>query len=102
MTRPQAHQKAKRLADLLALPTEDYRVDPYLRAAQALQAMGREKGCARLRELAAKEKYPYTRTLSLCRMLFQSKPKGTFRRAFIGGAFFAPGTDYTDWPSEPI
>ena len=37
-----------RLADLLKLPydnRDDYRVDPYLKIAQSLQAMGSEKAC---------------------------------------------------------
>jgi hypothetical protein len=94
--------KAARLADLLALPTEEYRVDPYIRAAQSLQAMGKDKACKLLGELAAKDQHPYTRTLVLCRMLFKAKPKSTFRRAAIGAPVFPAKTEDDDWPNEPI
>jgi hypothetical protein len=94
--------KAIRLADLLALPVEEYRSDPYIQAAQSLQALGKEKTSALLRELAAKEDWPYCRTLSLCRMLFQAKPERTFRRAAVGGVSFPGRTKYEDWPLEPL
>jgi hypothetical protein len=95
-------RKEIRVADLVALPTDDYHVDPYLRSAQALQELGKEKACALVRELAIKDPWPHTRTLALCRMLFQAKPKERFRRAAIGAASFPGGTEAEDWPSEPI
>jgi hypothetical protein len=91
-----------RLTDLLALPVNEYRSDPYTQAAHSLQALGKEKACALLLELAAKDQYPYQRTLVLCRMLFQAKPKGTFRRAEIGLTFLPHGTTDGDWPLEPV
>jgi hypothetical protein len=93
--------KEIRLADLLALPDREYRVDPYLKAAESHQSMGKEKAYSLLLELAAKDEFD-TRTVSLCRMLFQAKPKSTFRRTAIGAAYFLGGTDYEDWPLEPI
>jgi hypothetical protein len=95
-------RKEIRLADLLVLPDDEYHVDPYLRSAQSLQELGKEKACALLRDLASRDPWPHTRTLTLCRMLFQAKPKGTFRRALIGAASFPAGTEDEDWPSEPI
>jgi hypothetical protein len=97
-----APPKAVGLAELLSLPDEEYRAEPYLRAAGSLQALGEEKACSLLGKLASKDRYPYTRTLSLCRMLFEAKPRSTFRRAYIGAAVFLGGTEYGDWPLEPI
>jgi hypothetical protein len=100
-----AAKKETRVADLLALPSDKYRVDPYLKIAQSLQVMGQKRACALIRELAVKEakaKWPYTRTICLCRMLFKAKPKSKFRRAAIGGRFFPASTTYNDWPLEPI
>src|SRR5262245_31321698 len=35
-------------------------------------------------------------------MLFQAKAGAKFRRAHIGAPAFPPGTDFADWPNEPI
>lgn len=91
-----------KLAELMDLPTTYYVVDPYLRAAQSLQGMGKEKACAKMRELAAKDRCPHTRTLVLCRMLFKAKKESDFRRAYIGGPGFVDGGKPSDWPLEPI
>jgi hypothetical protein len=92
------------LKDLPDLQFEHYRVDPYIKAAAALQAMGKEKACKWLTELARQEqkKYPAHRVIVLCRMLFTAKPDGKFRRPYVGAADFLGGTDYGDWPLEPI
>jgi len=96
--------KEVRLADLLALPRQNYRVDPYLRVAEPLQAMGRVRAVKLLHELAAKDEkqWPHTRTIVLCRMLFKARPQCIFRRAAIGGPVFVGRTSCQDWPSEPI
>ncbi len=93
-----------RVADLLKLPVDDdYKADPYLKAAQSLQAMGKEKACVLLRKLAAQDKWPSQRTVTLCRMLFKAKRGDKFDRAEVGGPSFLPGgTDVDDWPLEPI
>jgi hypothetical protein len=96
------------IADLLKLPDLDaYKVDPYLNAAQSLQALGKDKACVLLNELAAKEfaakdGWPFLRSITLCRMLFRAKPKGAFRRAAIGEWYFVADTESKDWPLEPI
>lgn len=97
------------VADLLMLPNDPYayKVDEYLDAARSLQALGKGKACALLKELAAKELFakngwPFLRTVTLCRMLFRAKPKGTFRRAGIGAWGFVGKRDSDDWPLEPI
>ena len=74
--------KEGRLAELLALPTEEFRADPYIRAAETLQTMGKAKACALLRELAPKDDWPHTRTLTLCRML--SRPSQSVDVSCIG------------------
>jgi hypothetical protein len=92
------------VADLLKLPDEDdYKVDPYLRAAQSLQAMGEEEACKLLAALAAKDKWSATRTVTLCRMFFKAKSGGAFRGPLLGApSFLAGGDDAADWPLEPI
>lgn len=96
---------------LLELPSfKRYKVDPYLAAAVKLQALGKEKAVALLRDLAGKEDWPNeNRTILLCRMLFAAKPGSQFRRPGIGAPVFigeidreaAPRLD-KDWPREPI
>jgi hypothetical protein len=96
-----------KLDDLSQLPTtHGFKVYPYLKAAQSLQAMGKEKAGALLRDLATRElsrrEWPYTRTITLCRMLFQAKPNSNFRRAYVGAPFYFDGRTSKDWPQEPI
>ncbi|NQU10392.1 hypothetical protein HQ590_06365 [bacterium] len=74
----------------------DYNVDPYIRAAVSLQALGKDEACAKL--LA----HGGDAVVVLCRMLFAAKTGGEFRRPMIGGATFLGGTGYSDWPLEPI
>ena len=98
------------VTDLLLLSKDPYayKVDEYLEAARSLQALGKERACALLKELAAKEQlpkdygWPFLRTVTLCRMLFRAKPKGSFRRARIGAWVFVGKWDSDDWPLEPI
>jgi hypothetical protein len=94
--------KAVDLADLLALPQEDYRVDPYLRVAESLQAMGRGRAVGLLLELAQKDQWPSTRTIVLCRMLFQARPNSAFRRARMGQPIVVGSSAPEAWASEPI
>jgi hypothetical protein len=83
------------VADLLALPVSllydddgseychvrvaPFDVAPYRRAVESLQALGKLRAWRLLIELAAC-RGGGTRTFSLCRMLFQAKPNGEFRR----------------------
>jgi hypothetical protein len=97
-----------RLEDLMALPTmtlgeqQQYRATAYLKAAVSLQTMGKEKSCQLLLKLAEKDRWPNTRTLVLCRMLFRPKPKSDFRRAAIGASVFIKGSKDAHWSSDPI
>jgi hypothetical protein len=81
---------------------EEYRADPYLRAAIALQRLGEEKAGQVLLQLAAKDPWPYTRVLVLCRMLFEPGWYGQFRRARIGGVACIATPRGGSWPREPI
>jgi hypothetical protein len=88
------------LARLIALPSlEEYRMQPYLQAAEALQAAGKAKAVKLLRELAAKEKPLDTRTVTLCRMLFKARAGSVFLPPDLGRFLYVVETD---WPSEPI
>ena len=88
-------------SDLPDLQTGHYKVDPYILAAVELQALGRVNALARLHSMAKDTKLE-TRVVVLCRMLFTQRPGSDFRRPMIGGASFFGGTDYVDWPLEPI
>jgi outer membrane protein assembly factor BamB len=77
-----------------------YRVDPFLRAAVALQAMGKEKACEKLLELSTDPRRG-DRVIVLCRMLFTKKAAG-IRRPMLGGPVFLAETSAMDWPLEPI
>lgn len=92
---------------------QEYKVDRYLRAAIELQALGKDLACDVL--LTFTKQYGDSKDLTdgklaiqgreivaLCRMLFAKRPNSEFRRASIGGAVFLAGTDYEDWPLEPI
>jgi hypothetical protein len=86
-------------SDLSSLPgiqNGDFRAQPYLRAAERLQALGQKEACKRL--LGADVQDP---VIVLCRMLFTRRAVG-FRRPLIGAASFLGDTDYPDWPLEPI
>jgi hypothetical protein len=89
------------LKDVPDFRTTAYRVDPYIRAAARLQALGKDKAGDALLQLA-KNGEDDNKVIVLCRMLFTRKAKGEFRRPLIGAAAFLGGTDYADWPLEPI
>ncbi len=54
-----------------------------------------------LRELAA-DPSNTPLTFVLCRLLFEARPGGEFRRPLIGDMHFVAGTSYGDWPLAPI
>jgi hypothetical protein len=89
------------LKDLPDFQTLAHRVAPYIDAAAMLQASGKDKASATLLKLA-KDREHDDQVIVLCRMLFVPKAKGEFRRPLIGAAHFLGGTDYADWPLEPI
>jgi hypothetical protein len=75
---------------------QDYKVDPYIRAAMDLQAMGEGKASSILLRAECPAVY------ILCRMLYTPRKQAQFRRPLIGHAFFLGGTQYAEWPLEPI
>jgi hypothetical protein len=78
-----------------------FKIAPYLSIAKSLQDQGREKAIMRLQSWADSKKHD-DQVVILCRMLFETKDNVEFRRPLIGGATFMGGTDYADWPLEPI
>ena len=78
-----------------------FKIAPYLSVAKYLQEEGRDKAILRLRSWADTGKHE-DQVVILCRMLFEAKKGTEFRRPRIGGAAFLGGTDYPDWPLEPI
>jgi hypothetical protein len=81
--------------------SNQYRVDPYLRVVASLQALGQTRAERLLLSLARGE-HQNDSVFFLCRMLYVPKEKAKFRRPMVGGASFLGGTDYGDWPLEPI
>jgi hypothetical protein len=79
----------------------EYKVDPYIHAAITLQTMGYERACREMMK-AAKRNEDSQQIYILCRMLFQERGNSGFRRPSLGGAVFLGGTDYVDWPLDPI
>jgi hypothetical protein len=78
-----------------------YNVEPYIRAAAALQSLGRPTALKTLHEMAGDPRAD-ARVILLCRMLFVP-PRGVeFRRPALGSALFLRDTSYSDWPLEPI
>lgn len=79
----------------------NYKVDTYLKLATELQSLDRTNALARL-HVIAKDFHHGTRAIILCRMLFAQRPGLDFRRPMLGGPSLLGGTDYSDWPLEPI
>ena len=80
---------------------ERFKSETFIRLAIQLQALGREKAELRLHEIARNE-YTPGMAIILSRMLFKKRAGEQFTRPSIGGALFMGGTDYSDWPLEPI
>src|SRR5438128_2274316 len=96
-------ERQKLLALIQSLPELGwaYKVDPYIRAAADLQAISPTKACDTLLSIAREDEQG-RRVFILCRMLFAKRKGGVFPRPFLGGTRFMGGTDYADWPLEPI
>ena len=113
------------LKDLPEIRDASYAVDPYIRAAAQLQAMGKDQASGVLLDLAThrsndSQLFKFLRRIGirvqtstqdqdqdikiivLCRMVFTPKANGEFRGPMIGLANFLGGTDYADWPFQPI
>ena len=80
-----------------------YRVDPYIAAAGKLKAVGKDEAAKLLKAAAIKDSAsPPDPVLYLCRMLFTAKKGKEFRRPMIGAPHCLGGSDWKDWPLEPI
>ena len=86
---------------------DGFRCSHYLHLAVQLQQLGPDCRAKRLRQMAA-DAESASELFPLCRMLFDSRPGGKFRRPTIGGATFVGNADpfgrgsYEKWPLEPI
>jgi hypothetical protein len=78
-----------------------YGASGYLDVANALQAQPRAIAIKQLEDWAKTGKYN-DQIIILCRMLFEAKPHGEFRRPMLGGFMFYGNTSEKDWPLEPI
>ena len=84
------------------LEPRHYRVDPYIRAAVALQSLDRAAAISRLHGMAKHRHSPLS-AIILCRMLFRRRRDSdyAFRGPAIGVPAFIRGTE-DDWPLWPI
>lgn len=104
------HAQDISFTNLPSLDEMDFRVDPYLKVAVQLQAMGQQAATDQLLKLAknAPAADVEERTAILCRMLFANKPGSNFERpGFLGAPSFLGNEtlsehSITNWPSEPI
>ena len=88
-------------SELPHIRTGYYRPDPYIQAAIELQSLGRANALAQLHSMAQDSDLD-SRVIVLCRMLFVPRPGSEFRGPGFGRVMFIGGTDYPDWPLEPI
>jgi hypothetical protein len=78
-----------------------FRCNELLAKASALQSMGRQEALEKLHDMTRVES-SNDLVIALCRMLFTPRAGAEFHRPKIGGAQFLGGTDYADWPLEPL
>lgn len=109
-----AHAQNIWLSDLPSVDSGHYKVDPYIKAAEQLQRLGRHAAIQQLYGLAhyadsTSDLENEEKTVILCRMLFTNRPGSALKRpSFLGSAFFygedfsLKTTSYTNWPNEPI
>ncbi len=78
-----------------------FRIQPYLRAVAKLQALPERERALRLEEWAKSGRHD-EQVIVLCRMLFEAREGGQFRRPMLGAPVFVGETTDADWPLEPI
>jgi len=87
--------------EISSIPVTPYKVDDYIHAAVALQAMGREAVCQALLASAKTNAGFDTRYYVLCRMLFTNRGTNEFQPPYSGHFAYMLGTE-SDWPLHPI
>jgi len=75
----------------------NFKIEPFLRRAAALQAMGRDAACKSLLAGGGGDD-----VILLCRLLFVRRGASEFRRPLIGAPVFLADTEVSDWPLEPV
>ena len=92
-----------------ARPGDEYRIEPYLAVARALQEEGQVVAIAKLREWArTPPSIAGLRVIVLCRMLFEAPEDEEFEEPEIRGVRFhrlrgfVGGTSAQDWPRVPL
>lgn len=82
---------------------EHYKVDPYLKAAMDLQALGKENAIRQLLDWGHDEPdVYYDQIVILCRMLFITRGESHFPEPSLDTTKFIGGTSEIDWPLYPI
>ena len=104
-----ADQPPITLSDVPKWDTRDYKADAFIAAAAKFQALGKEKACECLLELAGPQA---ARTIDegtrreglfiLCRMIFTARAKEEFRRPSLGAAVCVGSIESKLWSREPI
>ena len=79
----------------------EYKVEPYIRAAVTLQAMGSDRACQHMIAIAKRDEKA-EQIFILCRMLFIKRGTAEFRSPWIGNSVFLGGTDSANWSLDPI
>jgi hypothetical protein len=80
---------------------QTYRVDNFIRMAMALQSLDRSDALDELHSWA-RDPHAHARVIVLARMLFVPRAGSELRSPGLGRAVLLGGTDYSDWPQEPI
>jgi hypothetical protein len=81
---------------------DDYRISRYLQLASEIQRLPSDDERAKRLRALARETVETGETFPLCRMLFEERPDGFFRRPALGGPVFVDGDSVGNWPLEPI
>jgi len=83
----------------------DYKVDPYVRMAVALQSLDRPAALDKLHAMARESPEPRDQVIVLARMLFVPRPGADLERpegVFAHSIDYAHSIDDTHWPQWPI
>lgn len=82
---------------------DKFKSSAYLKAAEALQKLGKEEATKQLKTLATKNTFPNYPVFILCRMLFVPRKGGDFRRHIIGQPnYVGHANGSITWPLAPI